>query len=81
MTRMPEAFSRTTRTILSTDRCRPSNRGMDRRDTRYTMHKITGSIQVSTNASTGSRVMVTATPPTTRMGARMPMRCIMPTIR
>ena len=80
ITRMPEAFSRTVRTMASIPRCSSTYRGMPFLDTVYTSTPRKGRVHTSTRVSTGSRVRVMSTPPTRRMGARTPMRCIMPII-
>ena len=77
---MPETFSRTVRTMASTPRCRFIYRGMPRLDTLNTSTAKKGRVHTSTRVSTGSRVRVMRMPPTSRMGARTPMRCIMPII-
>ena len=80
MTRMPEAVSRTVRTMESTPCCKDTYRGMPRLDTQYTSTARKGRVHTSTRVSTGSRVRVMRMPPSRRMGARTPMRCIMPII-
>ena len=49
-------------------------------ETLYTKIPIKGSVHTNTRVSTGSRVRVMSIPPIRRIGARMPMRCIMPSI-
>ena len=80
ITRMPAMFSRTVRTMASTPCCRPTYKGMPRLETQYTNPPKKGRVHTSTRVSTGSRVRVMRMPPKRRMGARTPMRCIMPII-
>ena len=77
---MPEMFSRTVRTMASIPCCRETYRGMPFLDTLNTKMDRKGSVHTSTKVSTGSKVRVMRMPPTRRMGARTPMRWIMPII-
>ena len=66
--------SRTVRTMVSTPFCKSTYRGMPRLDTENTSTPKKGSVHTSTKVSTGSKVRVMRMPPTSKMGARTPMR-------
>ena len=78
MTRTPAMFSRTTRTSRSADCCTWVKRPVPRREIRKTSRPMKGRRDNSTSVSTGSRVRVMRMTPRSKMGARKPMRCIMP---
>ena len=75
---MPEMSSRTVRTMASMAFCRSPYIGMPLRETSHTTSAMNGSTDIITKVSTGSIVMVMQMPPISRIGARMPSRCIMP---
>ena len=72
--RMPVISSRTTRTSLSTFFCSLSYSGTPLPEMNHTTSAIKGKIATSRAESAGSSVMVMIMPPTSKMGARIPMR-------
>ena len=70
---MPVIFSRIIRTALSSDCCIFSYSGMPFLETDITVTIIMGAIIHRIEAKTGSMVNVIMIPPSSIMGARMPM--------
>ncbi len=77
---MPAAFSRTVRTIMSIPSCSMEYSGTPRFETRKTTTAINGITPIIISESAGSIMNVTTIPPKSRIGARTPSLCIMPTI-
>ena len=65
----------------STFFCCSEYSGTPLREMNHTISAMKGSSATSSADSAASRVMVTMMPPIKRIGARMPMRCIMPVMR
>ena len=80
MTRMPVIFSCTVRTTLSKTDCCFVYSGRLCFVTKYTTTAMMGSRQISTSASGASILSIINIPPTSRIGARMPMRWILASI-
>ena len=81
MTRIPVAFSRTTRIMASAAIWAFPNKGMLFRLILATARIIKGIRKQRMAESQGSMNMVTTTPPSIRIGARTPMRWIMFRVR